>query len=752
MTKRSAIWHSILLGTIVVISSVLIGKAELVQAENKTSVANRETIKPLLADPDEWILTYHDEFDGTELSDMFIPKLLPYWNTNTPRYEVQTPVYDGKLHLQIDNGQPDFLDVPGVTANGFKVSGVMGGMRDFVHMNHYGLEIQDHYLAEDKYVTKYGYFEIRAKMQRGGGMAPAWWMVGFQDDKLHTAEIDIFEVPGNDPTTLYFSLHAWDDPKLENVSLPVQTGIDLSADFHTYGFEWDPQYIRLYIDGVQKAQINQSPDYRMMTILSLNQHENNPWLGPLDTNLPNPKDFQIDYYRAFKKVEQLEGENEQLPSDDLIYGVNLAETAYASISNYSVAQYKMNPPYLLNDGDSRTGIFSKEDPDFPQYIYLDWTTPKTFDTVGLSCSNCLEQGPTNWEVQLSDDGISNWTTVAAVSDMQWAQRTEAIETEELRFAVAKNKKHLRIKINDAHTKWGQFSINEIQVRLSNNIAWHASVAADGFDMTAEGSNLTHINDGLDDSALISTQNPQFPQYIYLTWEEARSFESITIKCQYCKKQAPTSWEVEVSEDGIADWTVIASSGNIVWQGQDERVEAATLSFARVSDKKGLRVKVSDAKLHQDRFAVNEIEVYSNNLALAAKGSGTGLSDYSKANLINMNDGDDTTGIVSVENPSMPHYIVLRWEAGQSFSHVSVKCKFCQGQGLKNWLIEVSEDGESGWQTLASSGDVAWQSNTSDTELKTISFSPVSNKKGMRLKVNSAYLDWGHYAVYEITVN
>jgi len=745
MAKRIRQWYMFFFAATSLLLVFGLVKAQPVEAKKTDSV---QPIKPKIPKPNQWTLVAQDEFDGEGLSDFFVPKYLPYWNTNN--YQVQAPVYDGKLHLQIADNQPDFLDVPGVTSNGYKVSGVMGAMRDFVHMNHYGLQIQDHQPTVDKYVTKYGYFEIRAKMQGGSGMAPAWWMVGFQDDKLQTAEIDIFEVPGKDPSTLYFSLHPWDDPKLKEISIPVKTGKDLSADFHVYGFEWDPAYIRLYIDGVQMAQIDQSPDYRMMTILSMTQHENNPWLDPLDPNLPDPKDYQIDYYRVFKKTDQLVNEPTVNQATYVSPGENLAGAAYASISDYSVAQYKMNPPYQLNDGYTRSGVVSKDAPSFPQYLYLDWTSPQTFDTVGLSCDYCQGQGPTDWEVQLSEDGITNWTTVAEVSDMKWTHNSSAIETKEVRFAVAQNKKFLRIKINGANLQWGHYSVNELLVYHGNNIAWHAAASGTGLDAYSQA-HTGNINDGQDATSIVSIDQPSFPQYVTLTWDQAQSFESVALKCNFCKEQAPVSWDVEVSEDGSTGWTKVASSGQTGWRYNTNAVESEVVSFPSVSGKKAVRIKINSANLLHGHFAVNEIEVYRSNLAMSAKGTGTGLDAYSEANLANMNDGDDTTGIVSVNNLAMPQYVTLRWGKGQSFGNVTLKCKFCQGQGLKNWKIEVSDNGETGWQTVASSGDVQWKASTADTEARTINFEGASNKKGMRIKINDAYLEWGHYAIYEIEV-
>ena len=43
-------------------------------------------------------------------------------------------------------------------------------------------------------------------------------------------------------------------------------------------------------------------------------------------------------------------------------------------------------------------------PAFPQYYYLDWPDTQTFDTFILKAAYGQGQGPTNWELEVSEDG------------------------------------------------------------------------------------------------------------------------------------------------------------------------------------------------------------------------------------------------------------------------------------------------------------------------------------------------------------
>jgi len=102
-----------------------------------------------------------------------------------------------------------------------------------------------------------GTLAISAKMPSGGGMWPGLWMLpgpgGTQGDN---AEIDLFEggysMSGVNPNDVFaWHLHSSSGVVGGNVN----TGVDLSAGYHTYGLKWVPgQSITWYLDGTQLAQ------------------------------------------------------------------------------------------------------------------------------------------------------------------------------------------------------------------------------------------------------------------------------------------------------------------------------------------------------------------------------------------------------------------------------------------------------------------------------------------------------------------
>lgn len=101
---------------------------------------------------------------------------------------------------------------------------------------------------------KYGRFEIRAKLPRGDYLWPALWML--PRDSVYggwaaSGEIDIMEARGQSPTKSESTLHhggAWPN-NVYTGSGPIDFGVDLSADFHTYTLTWERDQMQFALDG-----------------------------------------------------------------------------------------------------------------------------------------------------------------------------------------------------------------------------------------------------------------------------------------------------------------------------------------------------------------------------------------------------------------------------------------------------------------------------------------------------------------------
>ena len=153
-----------------------------------------------------------------------------------------------------------------------------------------------------KYNFDYGYFEARLKMPKGKGMWPAWWML--KDG--WPPEIDMLEILCSKPNMLHVNYHygpAWNQHYSHEQVLDV--GFDASEDFHTYGFEWTPDYMRYYVDGVQVGHdftnisaIGESNGMYMILNLAIDG-----WDGTPDETTQWPALYQCDYVRVWQLDE-----------------------------------------------------------------------------------------------------------------------------------------------------------------------------------------------------------------------------------------------------------------------------------------------------------------------------------------------------------------------------------------------------------------------------------------------------------------
>lgn len=144
----------------------------------------------------------------------------------------------------------------------------------------------------------YGYAEIRAKVPAGQGLWPAFWLTAV--DKNIGSEIDVLEVLGHEPDTLYMSLH-WDNAQGEDQDKTLSySGPDLSAGFHTFAVEWNASSVIWYVDGVERArQTTGVPNTPMYLIANL--AIGGEWGGPPSAETQFPARYEIDYIRVYQR-------------------------------------------------------------------------------------------------------------------------------------------------------------------------------------------------------------------------------------------------------------------------------------------------------------------------------------------------------------------------------------------------------------------------------------------------------------------
>ena len=140
-----------------------------------------------------------------------------------------------------------------------------------------------------------GYFEVRAQTPLKQGFWSAFWMI----PTTSYPEIDVLEQPSN----LSTSARYW-----TQINTPTdysggwqETGTDLSAGYHSYGFLWTANTIQFSFDGELIGYPHATPaslnDVQMFMIANLAVGTSYAWPGaPVDGATAQ---YKIDYIRAF---------------------------------------------------------------------------------------------------------------------------------------------------------------------------------------------------------------------------------------------------------------------------------------------------------------------------------------------------------------------------------------------------------------------------------------------------------------------
>lgn len=257
-------------------------------------------------------LVLSDDFSGTELNRKYW-KALDYpiatQGAGGGRYSFNVSVKDGILNL--------------ATSAEEKEDG----------MYYYGSGMNSNFSLQ------FGYLEIRAKINKGTGIWPSFWL--YKDmtptQQFHP-EIDIFEFFGSD-TDCVSQLHSWwpagssvvgqlaseaqnASGHIEHLSkangntYKLPGGASFADDYHVYGCEWTPTYIKFSCDGYVYCTVNIQSDLKdsygaplnefMMFLnsdLNVSFWSNlaDAQFGKMDENTLIPNCYYIDYFNLYQQ-------------------------------------------------------------------------------------------------------------------------------------------------------------------------------------------------------------------------------------------------------------------------------------------------------------------------------------------------------------------------------------------------------------------------------------------------------------------
>jgi len=153
----------------------------------------------------------------------------------------------------------------------------------------------------DGFAQKYGYFEMRAKLPKGAGAWPAFWLLGqpkLRDRSVTQIEIDVLEQYGRNPHALHTNVHLWYPDKRHTAEEQKHIVTGMTDDFHTYGIMVDEQNITFYYDGRKLRQTKTPQEAKVPLYILANLALGAGW--PIDKT-PNPSHLYIDHIRAYTK-------------------------------------------------------------------------------------------------------------------------------------------------------------------------------------------------------------------------------------------------------------------------------------------------------------------------------------------------------------------------------------------------------------------------------------------------------------------
>ena len=153
----------------------------------------------------------------------------------------------------------------------------------------------------------FGRIDMRARLPKGKGIWPAFWMLGSSIETTpwpKCGEIDIMELVGDQPDVVHGTLHYDRNGYATSTGSTSLTGGDFSQSFHIFSLVWEQDIIKWYVDNklfktFQRTGTGAYPFNEPFYIL-VNVAVGGRWPGNPDTSTVFPQTMEVDYIRVFR--------------------------------------------------------------------------------------------------------------------------------------------------------------------------------------------------------------------------------------------------------------------------------------------------------------------------------------------------------------------------------------------------------------------------------------------------------------------
>ena len=243
-------------------------------------VAAAATLFGPLAQAQSWQLVWSDEFNGSIGPDWVFETGGGGWGNNELEYY-------RKENATIENGNLV------ITAK----------KEDFGGYHYTSARMK----TQGTKAWTYGRMEASIKLPVVQGTWPGWWMLGNNISSVGwpaSGEVDIMEQINTSPT-VYGSVH-WQaaNGSQADYSNNINT---TPAGYHLYAVEWDPDYIRWFVDGTQYNVIQitngagNTQAFQNPFFLLLNMAIGGNWPGFSINDAALPAKMYVDYVRVYQR-------------------------------------------------------------------------------------------------------------------------------------------------------------------------------------------------------------------------------------------------------------------------------------------------------------------------------------------------------------------------------------------------------------------------------------------------------------------
>lgn len=159
--------------------------------------------------------------------------------------------------------------------------------------------------TQNRFMTKYGFFECRAQLQKSPGVWAAFWIQSpdiskGEDPAIYGAEIDILECFKKlGPDIVSHNVH-WAYGPNQKTTRGMQSYLKgVSEGFHNFALEWTPEKYAFFVDGYKFYEVtnglSQIEEYLILSMEIPSKEEE-------IKNTVFPDVFIVDYVKVYQKT------------------------------------------------------------------------------------------------------------------------------------------------------------------------------------------------------------------------------------------------------------------------------------------------------------------------------------------------------------------------------------------------------------------------------------------------------------------